>query len=123
MNIENQNNGTKNTTRIYIEAFEKEQQEGNMNFTVCSAYKTSKETNNELLNFYEIIWESDIEPIVKTCRENGINEFSISSNFSELISSLVSFEKLGCKVCGLTEANSRKYSATAKIPAIKIEVL
>ena len=129
MNTINQNTEQNNTTKIYIKEFEnlnRQQKfpEG-VNPTMYWAYKESQETNNEHLNFYEVIWDNDVEQIVRTCKTNGIREFSISSNYSGLIACLASFEKSGCKVCGLTEANDRKnmHGITTKIPAIKIEVL
>ena len=97
----------------------------NVNPTMFWAYKESQETNNERLNFYEVIWDKDIEQIVKTCKANDIKELLISSNYSGLITCLSLFEKFGCKICGLTETNDRKniYGITKEIPEIKIEVL
>ena len=99
MNTINQNTEQNNTTKIYIKEFEnlnRQQKfpEG-VNPTMYWAYKESQETNNEHLNFYEVIWDNDVEQIVRTCKTNGIREFSISSNYSGLIACLASFEKSG----------------------------
>ena len=129
MNTENQTKEPNNTTTIYIEAFEKlkgqKQFTEGMNATMYWAYRENQETNNGRLNFYDVIWDNDIEQIVKICRANGIKEFSISSNYSGLIACLALFEKFGCKVCGLIEANDRRNmrGIIGTIPAIKIEVL
>lgn len=129
MNTKNQNKEQNNTTTIYIEAFEKlkgqKQFPEGMNATMYFAYRESQETNNEILNFYDVIWDNDIEQIVKICKANGIKEFSISSTYSGMVTCLAIFEKFGCKVRGLTEANDRRNmrGIIKTIPAIKIEVL
>lgn len=99
--------------------------EAGINRTMFWAYReTREEANNELLNFSEIIWDYDIEEIVNCCRENGITEFTISSNFSSLIDTLAEFEKYGCKMNGLTKVNARYvdvFTGERKvIPAIKM---
>ena len=43
-----------------------------INGTMFWAYRHSKAAGCDDLNFYETIWESDIEYIVNTCRANGI---------------------------------------------------
>ena len=129
MNTENQNKEPNNITVIYIESFEKlkgqKQFPEDMNATMYWAYRESQETNNKHLNFYDIIWNNDVEQIVRICKANGIKEFSISSSCSGLIDCLALFEKFGCKVCGLTEANDRRNmrGTIGTIPAIRIEVL
>lgn len=99
--------------------------EAGINRTMFWAYReTREEANNELLNFSEVIWDYDVEEIVNCCRENGITEFTISSNFSGLIGTLAEFEKYGCKMNGLTEVKERyKNFVTGEresIPAIKM---
>lgn len=59
-----------------------------INATLFWAYRTSKETGNELIDFNEVIWDYDIEEIAQTLRANGITEFTISSTFSSLIETL-----------------------------------
>lgn len=97
-----------------IEAFEnaianqvKDIREIGINPTMFWAYRDSQEAESEMLNFPDVIWNSDIAPIVETCRENGIHEFSITSTFSSLIETLAEFEKLGCKLAGLTSVKTR----------------
>lgn len=66
-----------------------------INGTLFWAYRTSKETGNELIDFNEVIWDYDIEEIAQTLRANDITEFTISSTFSSLIETLAAFEKQG----------------------------
>lgn len=126
MEKENQNNESKDT-KIYIKEFEDMEAQKkfskNVNYTIYWAYKYSKKANNELLNFYERIWEQDVESMVKIFKTNGIKEFSISSGISA--SCLALFEKFGCKMCGLIEANDVRNmnSVIEKVPAIKMEML
>lgn len=78
-----------------------------INPTMFWAYCNSQEAEADLLNFSEVIWNDDIAPIVEACREYGIHEFTISSTFSSLLETLAAFEKLGCKLAGLTTVKTR----------------
>ena len=73
-----------------------------INPTMYWAYERSREVNN-ILNFNDVIWDRDIPEIVKSCRELGIKEFTISCEFSGLISTLAEFEKHGVHMAGLTK--------------------
>ena len=97
-----------------IEAFEtaiasqvKDIRDIGINPTMFWAYRDSQEAESDLLNFSEVIWNTDIAPIVEACREYGIREFTISSAFSSLLETLAEFEKLGCKLAGLTTVKTR----------------
>ena len=95
-----------------------------INPTMYWAYFGSKEAGNELIDFSGVIWDEDVLEIVRTCRENDIREFTISSNFSSLIETLVEFEKLGCKMFGLMQVNANytdfQTGKNKVIPAIKM---
>ena len=75
-------------------------------YTLGQAYLWSRDAGNELPNFAEVIWDYDIEPIVKACREYGIDHITISSTFSGLIATLAEFEKHGCRMDGLTKVKT-----------------
>ena len=77
-----------------------------INPTVFWAYRNSQRCGNDLIDFSEVIWENDIEAIAATFAENNITEFTISSNFSGLIKTLVAFEKHGFKMAGTTQVNA-----------------
>ena len=93
-----------------------------INPTAFWAYRTSCHCENELLDFSEVIWDEDIEAIVATLAANGITEFTISSTFSSLITTLSTFDKLGFKMAGITEVNANytdwMTGERAKVPAI-----
>lgn len=94
--------------------------------TMFWAYRKSEEVGNEVIDFNDVIWENEVEQIVKTCKENNIKEFTISSTFSGLTEVLWELSKRGCKIAGLREVNApytdiwtKEYK---KIPAVVIEL-
>ena len=102
-----------------------------INSTFGAAYFYSLEAGNDLINFDEIIWDRDIDEILENCRRFGIEEFTISSTFSSLITTIAEFQKRGCKLEGLIEINSRfddwkagleGESRKERIPAFKISL-
>ena len=94
---------------FYIAEFEnivedwEEIEKAGINRTTYLAYYKSKASEQELIDFNDVIWAEDVEAIVTTLKENGIKEFAISCKFCDLIDRLAAFEKLGCKVKGTTE--------------------
>ena len=116
-----------------IELFEKAMTEGNeffkannINPTLFTAYRQQKDSGNEMLDFSEVIWTQDIEPISDFFKAQGITEFTISSTFSSLIETLTAFEKQGFRMDGLTEvkANCTDFITGEKqiIPAIRMKL-
>ena len=112
--------------KFYIEEFEKVmageiKSSKGINRTLFWAYEMSVENNNDYLNFNDVIWPEDIAPIVEACRKHGISALTISSMHCGLTTTLADFENQGCKVCGLTKANTGYKGET--VPAIKLQVL
>lgn len=97
-----------------------------INRTFYWAYIRTQETTNENLDFEDVIWESDVEGIIKNCKEFGLKEITISSRFSSLIDILAEFEKQGAKLIGLTKVTTRFYACGTNQPeiinALKIEI-
>ena len=97
-----------------------------INRTFYWAYIRTQETTNNILDFNDVIWESDVEGIIKNCKEFGLKEITISSRFSSLIDILAEFEKQGAKLAGLTQVTSRFYACGTNnyelINAVKIEI-
>ena len=79
----------------------------NVNPTFSQAYFYSLEAGNDLINFGEVIWDYDIDPILENCRRFGSEAFTISSTFSSLLLTIAELQKRGCKLDGLVEINSR----------------
>ena len=99
-------------------------QDYGINSTAFWAYRKSIDAGNDLIDFSEVIWDEDVEPIAETFRQSGITEFTISSTFSGLIPTLAAFDKLGFKVTGVTEVNANytdwMTGVRAKVPAIRM---
>lgn len=97
-----------------------------INPTLFWAYRNSITAGNDRIDFSETIWDSDIEEITKTLKENGITEFTISSTFSSLIPTLAEFAKHGFQMAGLTEVKANytdfQTQERAVIPAIRMEL-
>ena len=95
-------------------------------WTLGQAYLYSKEAGNDLPNFAEVIWDYDIDPLLENCKRLGISEFTISSTFSRLITTIAELQKKGCTLDGLTEINSRyddwKTGKKERIPAFKMSI-
>ena len=95
-----------------------------INGTAFWAYRKSIDAGNDLIDFSEVIWDEDVAPIAETFRQNGITEFTISSTFSGLITTLAAFDKHGFKMAGITEVNASytdwQTGKRAKIPAIRM---
>lgn len=78
-----------------------------INRTMFWAYRDTKDTGADDLNFHEVIWEEDIEPIVKTCRDEGIEQITISSTFSGLNNTLWKLTEYGCTIEGMKKVPMR----------------
>lgn len=108
-----------------IEAIEKAIQEKaddltqrGINPTLFWAYRTSQHVGNAHINFSEVIWDKDVLPIAEALKENGVEEFTISSTFSSLITTLALFEAQGFAIIGLTTVKTLWES---KMPAIRMK--
>lgn len=81
--------------KLFIERFETAKSVGKelgINREVYWAYKSSTEAGNNLINFYDLIDEGEAEAVIKCCRENNIKEFTISSNSTGMIRSIMALE-------------------------------
>jgi len=130
MHIESLKNQQKSS--FYIAKFEnivedwKEIEKASINRTMYLAYCKSKASEQELIDFNDVIWAEDVEAIVTTLKENGIKEFTISCKFCDLIDHLAAFKKLGCKVKGTTEIQTSRRGVDGriqKITALRMEIL
>ncbi len=132
MNMMNKKEGkemNENNT-LFIEKFDtaassgKTLKELNINREVYLAYQSSKEAGNELINFYDLIDEEDAEEVIKCCRENCVKEFTISSNSTGMIRSIMALETQGCRLIGTATVNRENaHFNNKKIPAIKMEII
>jgi hypothetical protein len=93
-----------------------------INPTAFWAYRNSIRCGNDLIDFNDVIWGNDIEAIAETFEANAITAFTISSNFSGLIKTLVAFEKAGYKMVGTTQVNASYTDWSTGKPA-KVDAL
>ena len=114
-------------TKLYIAEFEaaegnaeKEKELWTKYGTMYRAYLDNKKAKNECLNFYEIIWEKDVEYIIDLCRKNNIDKITISGVSSNMLETLARFEQYGCKLNGLTSVKDRFNDQTVPALAIKM---
>ena len=95
-----------------------------LNPTMYWAYRKSCDAENDILDFNDVIWEHDIQPIVDTCNKVGITEFTISSNFTGLLKTMYELSKRGFNVVCTTEvrANYMDFEKQDKaiVPAVLI---
>lgn len=113
--------------RLYITELEEVEGNEEKEIEICKkyssiyqAYRDSKKAKNDGLNFYEIIWEKDVESIIALCRKNGIAEITVSGVFSNMLETLADFEKRGYNLNGLSSAKDRFNGRT--IPALAIQI-
>lgn len=71
------------------------------------AYQKTLKTNNETIDFDNVLWDQDVEEIIKHCKEFEIKYITISSNYSGLIQTLGLFVDNGCKIRELKKIKSQ----------------
>lgn len=82
-------------------------EETGINRTFYFAYWNSVAANTEIMDFDDVIWDKDVQPILENCKRFGIKEFTVSSTYSGVVETLDLFQNAGCKVVGLIKINSR----------------
>lgn len=85
--------------------------------TIDIAYRNTLKSDNEMLNFFDIIWDEEVDEICEFLNRNNIKEFTISSQFTGLIPLLNHLEQKGFKVAGTKMINTY-YESSSQIPAI-----
>lgn len=78
-------------------------EEANINATLFRAYRSSKDRGLDEIDFDDVIWNYDVEPILDELRAAGCEAFTISSTFSSLLETIWEFEKQGCRMDGLKQ--------------------
>ena len=96
--------------------------EWGINRTFYWAYRSTLETNNNTINFNDVIWENDVEPIIKNCMEFKINTITISTKFSSLVIILGLFTDNGCNITGMTKVELEQKDLFTKEPKIEYAI-
>ena len=94
--------------------------------TIYRQYAVSRNSGNELLNIYDVLYDNQVPILVELMKEHGIKEFTFSSTWSRAIEIAWLFQENGCKLEGLIEINAQyvNYSTDEfeKIPAYLFRV-
>lgn len=70
------------------------------------AYMNTQRAGNELLDFAEGHYDSDVPNILDELKEHGIGEFTISANQSGLTEIIWNLTHAGAALIGMTEVNA-----------------
>ena len=97
-----------------------------INPTFGQAYLYSLAAGNDVPNFAEVIWDYEITEIIDECKRFGILEFTISSTFSNMVTTIATFIDQGCQLDGIVKISgqARDWQTGEReiIPAFKISV-
>ena len=100
--------GKEAAEKAYGEAKDRMADQGDIAWRIWRAYEHSRETENEVLDFNDIIWDRDIEALTACMRENGIKAFTYSCQATDAIETLWLFKEAGCTIGEMVEVNLRK---------------
>ena len=81
---------------------------GDIACKVWRAYRNSRDNENEILDFDDIIWDRDVEAITTCMKENGIKAFTYSCRATDAVETLWLFKEAGCTIGEMVEVNLRK---------------
>lgn len=95
---------------------------GEINPTLMTAYSNSKEQGLDEIDFDTVIWQEDIEPIINTCRAEGIQTFTISASMGCLLDVLGEMQARGCRIEGMKKVVRKYLSIRSEKTAIIIRV-
>jgi hypothetical protein len=66
---------------------------GDIAHTIYRAYEKSRDNENEILNFDDIIWDRDVEALTACMKENGIKAFTYSCRATDAVETLMAFQR------------------------------
>ena len=72
---------------------------------IWTMYEKARENQNMYIDFNEVIWDNEVQSIIKTLRDNGIEKFTFSSTWTSAVKTAWLFTQNGCTLEGLTEIN------------------
>ena len=81
---------------------------GDIAWKIWRAYEKSRDNENEVLDFYDIIWDCEVEALTACMRKNGIEAFTYSCRATDAIETLWLFKEAGCTIGEMVEVNLRK---------------
>ncbi|MCH4047795.1 MAG: hypothetical protein LKE78_00095 [Solobacterium sp.] len=81
---------------------------GDIAWKIWRAYEKSRDNENEILDFDDIIWDRDVEALTACMKENGIKAFTYSCRATDAVETLWLFKEAGCTIGEMVEVNLRK---------------
>ena len=81
---------------------------GRIAIKIMRAYEKSRDNENEILNFDDVIWDEEVEALTACMKENGINAFTYSCRATDAVETLWLFKQAGCTIGEMVEVNLRK---------------
>lgn len=81
---------------------------GDIAWKIWRAYEKSRDNENEILDFDDIIWDRDVEALTACMKENGIKAFTYSCRATDAVETLWLFKESGCTIGEMVEVNLRK---------------
>lgn len=75
---------------------------------IMMAYEKSRDNENEILNFDDVIWDEEVEALTECMKENGIKDFTYSFRATDAVETLWLFKQAGCTIGEMVEVNLRK---------------
>jgi hypothetical protein len=90
------------------EAKDRIDETGDIACKIYRAYEKSRDNENQILDFDDIIWDRDIEALTACMKENGIKAFTYSCRATDAVETLWLFKQAGCTIGEMVEVNLRK---------------
>lgn len=69
-------------------------------------YSEAMGCGNKYIDFHDAIWDRQVEGLIASLRENGIEHFTFSSTWSSAVETAWLFAENGCTLEGLLQINS-----------------
>ena len=89
-----------------------------INSTFFYAYERTLDTTNESINFSDVIWETDVKPIIDHCKEFDIDYITITNSQARIEDILALFVENGCSI-QLTKVGQKNCNKTTGLNQIK----
>ncbi|MCO7136414.1 hypothetical protein [Eubacterium callanderi] len=91
----------------YRKLSEKIESRGESYTKVYRLYEDAAERGNEYIDLHDVVWDKDVEALIASLRENGIEYFTFSSTWSSAVETAWLFTENGCTLEGLVKINGQ----------------
>ena len=108
----------------YRKLSEKIESRGESYTKVYRLYEDAAERGNEYIDLHDVVWDKDVEALIASLRENGIEYFTFSSTWSSAVETAWLFTENGCTLEGLVKINGQSKAfgneEYEKIPGLSV---